>query len=106
MAATAWVIVSFSAHMVVELYSCTCIFKCPHRKNHQVTYLGGQVMSHHKERRRPGNNCPRMSSKRREMCELWLRLIETRFLLLHDPQEIGLTLVSGRSESRDSSNLK
>ncbi|GFW16004.1 hypothetical protein TNCV_4432771 [Trichonephila clavipes] len=39
-------------------------------------------------------------------CELWFRLAGTRFLLLHGPQETGLTLVGGRTRSWDSSDLK
>ncbi|GFR03164.1 hypothetical protein TNCT_305171 [Trichonephila clavata] len=38
-------------------------------------------------------------------CE-WLRLVGNRLLLLHSPQETGLTLIGGRSRSCASSNPK
>ncbi|GFR24968.1 hypothetical protein TNCT_83591 [Trichonephila clavata] len=39
-------------------------------------------------------------------CELWLRLVGTRYLLRHDLQEIGLTLLGGRFRLCGSSDLK
>ncbi|GFQ82312.1 hypothetical protein TNCT_731681 [Trichonephila clavata] len=62
-------------------------------------------MSPRKERRRLGSNSLGMPGNAAKW-ELWLRLVGTRFLLLHGPQETGLTLVGGKSRSCDSSDLK
>ncbi|GFV71454.1 hypothetical protein TNCV_4562061 [Trichonephila clavipes] len=48
------------------------------------------------------SECPANAAK----CELWHRLVETRFLLLNCPQETDLTFVEERSRSCDSSDLK
>ncbi|GFX79661.1 uncharacterized protein TNCV_2745801 [Trichonephila clavipes] len=103
MATIAWVLIaSFSACRVVGRCLYICAFKYPQRKNHkvinQVTSLAGQAISPRKERRRPGNNSLKMLSNAVK-CELWLRLVGTKFLLLHSPQETGSTLVGGTLDS-------
>ncbi|GFQ87784.1 choline transporter-like protein 1 [Trichonephila clavata] len=62
-------------------------------------------MSPHKEKKRPGSKSLRMLGEFRE-CELWLRLVGTRSLLLHGSQETCLTVVGGRSRSCNRSDLK
>ncbi|GFQ95703.1 uncharacterized protein TNCT_96981 [Trichonephila clavata] len=110
MAATAFVITSFSACMVVERCLYTCTFKCSHRKKksqmiNRVTSFGARrhLFANREEVQETTlSECPAHVAK----CEPWLRFVGTRFLLLHGLQETGLILVRGKSRSCESRDMK
>ncbi|PNF32057.1 hypothetical protein B7P43_G05747 [Cryptotermes secundus] len=93
MAATAWVIASLSACRVVGRCLYTCAFKCPQRKNHKVinrVTLGARRCLLTKREDVQETTLSELL-KNAAKCELWLRLVGTRLVPLHGPQQTGLT---------------